>query len=345
MTRATGRSLDELASHLGGWVEGDGSLVVERVAPLQAAGPRDLSFLSNPRYLAEARATRAGGVIVARGVELPGRTLLVVPDPYLALAGALELLHPYMPPSPGISPQAVIGKGCSLGRDVVIQAGVVVGDDCAIGDRCVLMPGVVLGRGATLGEDDVLHPNVVVHDRCRLGNRVIIHAGTVIGSDGFGFAKDGDKYRKIPQVGNVVVEDDVEIGSNVSVDRATLGSTVIGQGTKIDNLVQIGHNVQIGENSVLVAQVGISGSTRLGKGVTFAGQSGAVGHIDIGDGVIVGAKSAVTHDLPAGSFVIGHPAIEAGLWKRAMAVFARLPEMRRRLLRLEAARGHGDKEE
>ncbi|HET9480262.1 MAG TPA: UDP-3-O-(3-hydroxymyristoyl)glucosamine N-acyltransferase, partial [Candidatus Polarisedimenticolia bacterium] len=165
----------------------------------------------------------------------------------------------------------------------------------------------------------------------------IVHAGAVIGSDGFGFARDGARHRKIPQIGNVVVEDDVEIGANAAIDRATLGSTVVGGGTKIDNLVQIGHNVRVGRNSLLVAQSGISGSTRLGDSVVFAGQSGAVGHIEIGDGAMVGAKSAVTRDLPPGAFVIGHPAIEAGAWKRAVSIFARLPELRRRLLRLEAA--------
>jgi UDP-3-O-[3-hydroxymyristoyl] glucosamine N-acyltransferase len=189
-----------------------------------------------------------------------------------------------------------------------------------------------------VGEDATIHPNVTIYDGCVLGSRVIVHAGAVIGSDGFGFAREGDHYHKIPQVGNVVVEDDVEIGANVAVDRATFGSTVIGRGTKIDNLVQIGHNVRIGENSVLVAQAGISGSTRLGKDVVFAGQSGAVGHIEIGDGARVGAKSAVTHDVPPGAFVIGHPAIDARTWKRAAAVFARLPEMWRRLLRLEGGR-------
>jgi UDP-3-O-[3-hydroxymyristoyl] glucosamine N-acyltransferase len=179
---------------------------------------------------------------------------------------------------------------------------------------------------------------VTIYGECVLGDRVIVHAGTVIGSDGFGFAREGVRYVKIPQVGNVIVEDDVEIGANVAVDRATLGSTIIGEGVKIDNLVQIGHNVRIGRHSVLVSQVGISGSTRLGEGVTVAGQSGAVGHITIGDGAIVGAKSAVTRDVAPGAFVIGHPAIEAGSWRRAVAIVARLPELRRRLIRLERSR-------
>jgi len=344
MSQGGGRSVAELAERLGARVVGDSKAVVERVAPLAAAGPRDISFLANPRYAAEARRTRAGAVLVGPGADLPGRTLLVVPDPYLSLATLLEILHPARRPEAGVSPQAVIGAGCAIGRDVSLAATAVIGDGCRIGDRSTVLSGSVLGAGVVVGQDTIIHPNVSVYDGCVLGSRVIVHAGSVIGSDGFGFAKDGERHRKIPQIGNVVIGDDVEIGANVTIDRATLGSTVIGKGTKIDNLVQIGHNVQVGENSLLVAQVGISGSTSLGKGVVFAGQSGAVGHIEIGDGSRVGAKSAVTRDLPAGSFVIGHPAMEAGAWKRAMAVFAKLPEMRRRLLRLEASRA-GDKKE
>ena len=345
MSPAAGHSLSDLAARLGGRVRGEARLVVDGVAPLQTAGPKELSFLSNPKYLSLALATRAAAVMVAEGVDLPGRTLLVVRDPYLALASLLAIFHPVTRPAAGVSPDAVLGKDCRLGDGVCVMARAVLGDGCRIGDRAVVMPGVVLGRSVTVGADATLHPNVVVYERCVVGDRVILHAGAVIGSDGFGFAREGSRHHKIPQVGNVVIEDDVEIGANVTVDRATLGSTVIGRGTKIDNLVQVGHNVRIGEDCVLVAQAGISGSTSLGKGVVFAGQSGAVGHIKIGDGAVIGAKSAVTHDLPAGSFVIGHPAIDAGLWKRATAVFGRLPELRRRLMRLESARGRGEKED
>lgn len=339
-----GHTLADLAARLRGRVAGESGLRVVGIASLQTAGPSELSFLANPRYLPQARATRAGALLVGPGVDLPGRTLLVVPEPYLALAELLELFHPPRRPPPGVSPGASVGESCKLGRDVTIMAGVVIGARCRIADRAVLMPGAVLGDAVSVGEDTTIHPNVVIYDRCTIGGRVIVHAGAVIGSDGFGFARDGKRHRKILQVGNVVVEDDVEIGANVTIDRATFGSTVIGRGTKIDNLVQVGHNVQIGENALLVAQVGISGSTRLGAGVTFAGQSGAVGHIEVGDGAVVGAKSAVTRDVPPGAFVIGHPAIEAGLWKRAMAVFERLPDLRRRLRRLEGARDVDDKE-
>jgi UDP-3-O-[3-hydroxymyristoyl] glucosamine N-acyltransferase len=220
-------------------------------------------------------------------------------------------------PSAAVLDGARIGSGVAVGARTVILGGAAIGDDCRIGSDCTL------------------HPNVTLYAGTIVGDRVILHAGAVLGSDGFGFAHDGTAPVKIPQVGNVVVEDDVEIGANSTVDRATFGSTIIGRGVKIDNLVQIGHNVVIGEGSVLVAQTGISGSTKLGRGVVIAGQSGAVGHISIGDGSKVGAKTAVTHDLAAGSFVVGHPAIEAGLWKRSAAAFARLPEILRRIRRLE----------
>ncbi len=338
MSQPTGCKLADLAASIGATIRGDADRLVDGIAPLDTAGPGDVSFLSNPRYLDEARRTRAGAVIVGPGVELPGVTLLIVPDPYLALAEVLEMFHPARRPAGGVSPNAVIGESCEMGKDVVVGPGAVVGDRCRLGARSVVMPGAVLGAGVTVGEDTTIHPNVTVYDNCVLGSRVVIHAGSVIGSDGFGFARDGRRHRKIPQIGNVVVEDDVEIGAGVTVDRATFGSTVIGKGTKIDNLVQIGHNVQIGENGLLVAQSGISGSTRLGDDVTFAGQSGAVGHLRIGDGAVVGAKSAVTRNLEPGEFVIGHPAITAAAWKRAVALFARLPELRRRLLRLERDR-------
>ncbi len=327
--------LGDLARSLGGRVVGDEELTISGIAPLDAAGPDDLSFLASPRYREQARASRAGAVLAGPGADLPGRTLLVVPDPYRALADALAILHPARRPPEGISPLAVIGAGCQLDDGAAVLPAAVLGGRCRLGARSVVMSGAVLGDDVKVGEETIIHPNATIYDGCTIGSRVIVHAGAVIGSDGFGFARDGERHVKIPQVGSVVVEDDVEIGANVTVDRATLGTTVVGRGTKIDNLVQIGHNVRIGSNSLLVAQSGVSGSTRLGSGVILAGQSGAVGHIEIGDGARVGAKSAVTHDLPAGAYVVGHPAIEAGAWRRAAAIFARLPELRRRLMRLE----------
>lgn len=329
------RSLGDLARALGAGLRGDPGRIIRGIAPLASAGPDDLSFLASPRYRAQALSTGAGAILVARGVDLPGRDLLEVDDPHLGLAMALEALYPPEAIEAGVDPGALVGAGCTIAATAAIEAGAIVGAGCRIGDRTVVQAGAVLGPRVVLGSECVIHSNVTIYGGCRLGDRVAVHSGTVIGSDGFGYAREGERHRKVPQIGNVVIEDDVEIGANVAIDRATLGSTVIARGAKIDNLVQIAHNVHVGENSLLVAQSGISGSTRLGRSVIFAGQSGAVGHIEIGDGARVGAKSAVTGDLPPGAFVIGHPAIEAGLWRRAVAVFARLPEIRHRLMRIE----------
>ena len=339
MTASEGRSLAELARLLGGEVQGDATLIVTSVAPLDTAGPSDLSFLANPSYLQRARESRAGAVLAGPGIDLGGRTALVVPDPYLALAVVLELYHPSPPIVAGVSREAVVGFQCHIDEAAEIQPRAVLGDRCRIGAGTKIGSGAVLGTGVTVGRDTTVHANATIYDGCVLGDRVIVHSGAVIGSDGFGYAMEKGRRRKIPQVGIVSVEDDVEIGANATIDRATFGATVIGRGTKIDNLVQVGHNVVLGEDCVLVAQVGLSGSVKVGRRTVFAGQSGAVGHIAIGDDVTVGAKSAVTRDVPSGSFLIGHPAIEAGAWKRAAAIFARLPELRRRLMRLEGRRG------
>jgi UDP-3-O-[3-hydroxymyristoyl] glucosamine N-acyltransferase len=272
---------------------------------------------------------------VEPGVEAPHLSLVVVERPYLALANVLALFDRRPRTQPGVDPRSALAGDCVLGKDVSVGPFVTAGAGCTIGDRAALMAGVTLGPGVRIGEDAVLHPSVTVYDGCIIGARSVIHAGSVVGSDGFGYAEDRGAHIKIPQLGNVVVEEDVEIGANVTVDRATFGSTCIRKGTKIDNLVQVGHNCDVGENSILVAQVGLSGSVRVGRGVVFAGQSGSVGHVSIGDGSRIGAKSAVTGDLPAGSFVIGHPARDHREWKKVQAMLARLPEFRKRLSRIE----------
>jgi len=330
-------TLGEIASRVHGRMRGDASRPVTGIKPLDQAGPEDLSFVAHPRYRRAAAASRAAGLIARDSDVAPGRNLILVENPYAALAVAMELFHAPARPSSGISPLAVLGEETALGRDVFIGPFVVTGRRCRIGDRAALMPGVVLGDDVGVGEDSVIHPGVVVYGRSSLGARVIVHAGSVIGSDGFGYAEQGEARAKIPQVGNVVVEDDVEIGACVTIDRATFGSTVVGRGTKIDNLVQIGHNVTIGDGSILVAQSGIAGSTRLGRGVILAGQSGASGHLSLGDRSIVGAKSAVLQDLEAGSFVVGHPAVDHREWKRAQAALRRLPDLVRAVARLERA--------
>ncbi len=331
-------TLAEIAARVGGTVRGDAGRRVAGIKPLDQAGPDDLSFLGHPRYRRAAAASRAAGIIATGGDVPTGRNAIVVDDPYVALAAAMELFHPAERAAPGVSPQAVVGEGTRFGQGVSLGPLVVVGRRCVLADRAVLMPGVVLGDEVAVGADSVLHPGVVVYARSVLGARVTVHGGSVIGSDGFGYAETGPGVRaKIPQVGNVVIEDDVEIGACVTIDRATFGSTVVGRGTKIDNLVQVAHNVVIGEGSILVAQSGIAGSTRLGRAVILAGQSGAAGHLTLGDGAVVGAKSAVLHDLDPGAFVVGHPAVDHLAWKKEQASLRRLPDLLHRVARLERA--------
>jgi UDP-3-O-[3-hydroxymyristoyl] glucosamine N-acyltransferase len=310
--------------------------IAERVGPLDAAGPQDLSFLSNPRYRDEAMASRAGAILLRDPDRIDGRDQVVVDHPYTALAAAMALFHPEARPAPGVSDRAVVAADARIGRQVSIGPLAVVGSNSVVGDDAVIMAGVVIGDEVSVGAGSVLHPGVVVYARTVIGARVTLHAGVVVGSDGFGFGEEGGGRAKIPQVGIVRIEDDVEIGANTTIDRATFGETVIGRGSRLDNLVQVGHNVRIGEGSVLVAQSGIAGSTRLGRSVVVAGQSGVAGHLTLGDGVIVGAKSAVFADLPAGAFVLGHPAIAHREWKRAQAVWRRLPDLLRTVQRLEA---------
>jgi len=331
-------TLKEIAERVAGRLEGDPGRRVSGVQPLDAAGPDDLSFLANPRYREAAAASRAGALLVRSEGRVEGRDLVLVDNPYTALATVMELFFPRARPLPGVSPDAVVAAGAVLGREVSIGPLVVVGDGCHLGERVVLMPGVVLGEQVTVGAGTVLHPRVVVYPRCVIGARVVIHAGAVVGSDGFGFGEEEGGRAKIPQVGIVRIGDDVEIGAGTTIDRATFGETVIGRGSRLDNLVQVGHNVVIGDGSVIVAQAGIAGSTRLGRSVIMAGQSGAAGHLKLGDGAIVGAKSAVLADLAPGAFVIGHPAIDHREWKRAQAAWRRLPDLLRRVQRLESTK-------
>ncbi|MBI4162000.1 MAG: UDP-3-O-(3-hydroxymyristoyl)glucosamine N-acyltransferase [Acidobacteria bacterium] len=329
-----GVRLRDLAGEVGGTVHGDGDRRILGIQPLESATDGDITFLAHPRYRRAARESAAAAFIVAAAELLPGRNLLVVPDPHLAVARILRRFRPdrALPP---VRREAHLGAGCRLGREVSFAAGVVIGDHCRIGDRVRIHAGTVVGDGAEIGDDTVLHANVTVYPGCLLGARVIVHSGTVIGSDGFGYAREGAVYHKIPQVGTVRIEDDVEIGANCAVDRATFGRTVIGRGSKLDNLVQVGHNCRIGEHCAIVAQVGLSGSVQVGDRVAIAGQAGAVGHIVIGPDSRIGARAVVTADVPPGSFLLGYPATDHRAWKRAQAAWNRLPDLLRRLRRLE----------
>ena len=328
-------TLDELAALVGGKVEGDGSLQVRGIASLEEAGEGEITFLAELKHRRRLEKSQASAVIVPLDLPSFPRPLIRTPNPYLAYARVQAFFQPQPYPPRGIDPRAFIGQGAKIGRDVSIFPFAFVGDGCEVGDRAILYPGVYLGESVRVGEESVLYPNVVVMDRCLVGKRVILHAGTVIGSDGFGFARDGARYVKIPQVGTVVIEDDVEIGANSAVDRAAMGKTRIKRGVKTDNLVQIGHNVTVGEDTIIVAQVGISGSTEIGNRVALGGQVGVVGHIKIGDGAMIGAQAGVGQDVAPGQILSGSPAFPHREWLRAQAAFRKLPEMKRALDELE----------
>jgi UDP-3-O-[3-hydroxymyristoyl] glucosamine N-acyltransferase len=334
MARA-GFTLGELADALQARLQGDPTRLVTGVAPLETAGPDEISFLTHPRYRDAARASRAGAFVVPADVtDLPG-PMLRCSAPQQALIALLRLFHPPVPAAAGVDRTAVVAA------DARVDPSATVGPLCVIEARAVIGPGVRLhalvhvGPGVEVGEATVVHPQVSLGEGVRVGRRVLIHAGAVLGADGFGFAFDGSAHRKIPQVGGVLIEDDVEIGANTTIDRATFGDTVVGRGTKIDNLVQVGHNVAIGEHSLLVAQVGISGSSRLGRGVVLGGQVGVADHVTLGDGVMVGAQAGIPSDLEAGARVLGTPARPIVQAKRIMVAEARLPELLQRVRALE----------
>jgi UDP-3-O-[3-hydroxymyristoyl] glucosamine N-acyltransferase len=336
-----GFTLKELAGRVGGTVVGDGSLAVEGIAPLEVAGPTQLSFFSNKKYRKAFEATGAGAVLVEPGTEAAaGRTLLVVENAYLAFAKISTLFHPPREPLPEIAPSAVVHPTAVVHPSAQVMPLACVGPGAEIGPRTILFAGAHVGQDVKIGADCVLYHNVVIRERCVVGDRVILQPGVVIGGDGFGYALDlhgdgrGPRHFKVPQAGIVVIEDDVEIGANSCVDRATLGVTRIGRGAKIDNLVQIAHNVEVGPLCILASQVGISGSTKLGMGVVCWGQSGIVGHLTVGDRAVINAQSGVGHDVEAGARVAGSPAKPDVQWARNSAVFDRLTDMRRELREL-----------
>lgn len=330
------RRLGELAALVGGEVQGDAERRISGVSTLGAATPAELSFLTNPRYRKQAEGSRAGALLVGRNLGPLGRDLLVVAEPYLALAKILELFHPAERPQPGVHPTAIVEPHCAVDPSAHVGAFTTLGEGSRVGAGAVIGPLCAIGRACSVGAGTVLHPRVVLYDRTEVGARCVLHAGVVLGSDGFGFATAGGKHVKVPQVGRVVVEDEVEIGANTTIDRATLAETRVGAGTKIDNLVQLGHNVRTGQGCLLVAQSGVAGSTELGNYVVLAGQSGVVGHVRLGDGARVAAKSAVFRDLEPGEQVAGTPAVAAGKWRRQQALLGRLEEMHRRIAALEA---------
>jgi UDP-3-O-[3-hydroxymyristoyl] glucosamine N-acyltransferase len=326
--------LGDLAARLGCTVRGDDAVEVRRVAGIDHAAAGDLTFLSDIRYADHLRETRASAVIVAPDIETPLPSLLSK-NPYLTYAQAAQLLHPAPRPTPGVDASARVHPTAQLGDGVYVGPLAVVGARTRIGARTVVHPHVVLYEDVRIGDDCTLHAGAHVREGCRLGHRVILQNGAVIGADGFGFARAGDgHYEKIPQLGIVVIEDDVEIGALTTVDRSSLHETRIGRGCKLDNLVQIGHSVTVGEHTVMAAQVGIAGSTKVGRGVMLGGQVGVAGHTTIGDGVIATAQTGI-REAAAGAVMSGSPAIENRAWLKSTILFAKLPELSRRLAALE----------
>jgi UDP-3-O-[3-hydroxymyristoyl] glucosamine N-acyltransferase len=329
------KSLRELAAIIGGEVVGDDGIKVSGIAGLDEAGSDEISFLANPKYAKKLKDTKAAALIASsKDVDFE-RPLIVTPNPYLAFAkiSTLFFVPPYQPR--GVDKGAVIGKGTKLGEDLSIFPMVYIGEEVEIGNRVTIYPGVSVGDRCVIGNDSLIYSNVTIYHDTRIGERAIIHAGAVIGSDGYGFAKDGPRYVKIPQVGGVRIDEDVEIGANTTIDRATFGMTWIKRGVKTDNLVQIGHNVVIGEDTVIVSQAGISGSATIGDRVAIAGQVGIAGHIHVGDDVILGSRAGATKDVGPNQILSGVPAMPHKEWLKCQMSFAKLPQIRRRLAELE----------
>ena len=329
------KSLKELADHLDGTVIGDENVLINGIASLDDAREGQITFLANPKYAAKVATTGASAVVLPPGAERHGRNAIEVKNPYLAFAKLLTLFYVHRPKARGVMTGAFLGANVVMGEEVTISPGAYVADGVKLGHRVFIHPGVVIYAGVEVGDDVTIHANVTVRERCRIGSRVIIHSGAVIGSDGFGYAPDGKGWYKIPQIGIVVLEDDVEIGANTAIDRAALEVTLIRRGTKIDNLVQIAHNCQIGENCMIVSQVGISGSAKLGEHVTLGGQVGVAGHLEIGAFTMVGAKSGVPGNLPANAIFSGIPTMPHRDWLRSMGTIPKIPEMRKTLSTLE----------
>ena len=328
-----------IAAYLGGEVEGNTDTAVSTFAKIEEGHPGALSFLANPKYEHYLYDTQSSIVIVAKSFEPKGpvgATLVRVEDPYASFAKLLELYAAHKPRKQGVSDRASIDADATLGKECYVGAFAVIEAGARIGDNVCIYPNVYIGDGVQVGDNTILYAGVKIYEGCRIGSNVIIHAGAVVGADGFGFAPDEKgEYSKIPQIGNVVVEDNVEIGANPCIDRATMGSTVIRRGVKLDNLIQIGHNVVVGEHTVCASQAGIAGTSKVGRHCMLGGQVGIAGHLTIGDNVQLGSKSGISNNIPEGTVYFGYPALPISRYHRANAVFRNLPELSKTVYRLE----------
>lgn len=329
-------TLQEIADYLGARLTGDPDAVVHGLASLDNAAEGEITFLANPKYAGKVANSRATAVIASPGANAFGKNIIETANPQIAFAKLLSLFCLPKPEPKGVMPGAHVSPSAELGKDISIYPGAFIGEGVKIGDRVVIHPGAVVYDGCTIGDDVILHSNVSIRERCSIGHRVILHNGVVIGSDGFGYVPDGRKHFKVPQVGIVVIEDDVEIGANSTVDRAALEQTVIRRGTKIDNLVQIAHNCVIGEDCIIVAQVGVAGSAKLGNNVIVGGQAGIVGHITICDNVMIGGQSGVSNDVKEPGVYSGTPNMPHKDWIKSSLILPKLPEMRKTIKDLDA---------
>ncbi len=327
--------LTEIAERVDGEIQGDGSIEISGAAPFEAAGKDEIAFAETAKLLKKIAQTDAGAVIVPKDFDNTQKTLLKTRNPKVAFAKVLEIFYPRKRRPIGTHANATIGDACAFGEDVSIGPGAVIGDHVTLGDRVILHANVFIGDHVVIGDDTEIFPNVTILDRCRIGNRVIIHAGTVIGSDGFGFAPDGETYYKIPQLGIVQIDDEVEIGACNTIDRATFGKTWIQKGVKTDNLVMVAHNVTIGENTIIVAQAGIAGSTTIGKHVILAAQAGISGHLTIEDGAIIGPQTGVVKSIPKNAVVSGSPERPHQHHIRIQHLISRLPELKKKIDAIE----------
>jgi len=329
------KTLQELADHLGGQLTGDPSIAITGMGTLDSAVEGQITFLANSKYAAKVKSTNASAIVLSPTADNFGRNRIVVANPHLAFAKLLTLYTSSPRTAKGVMPGAYVGEGVIMGSEVTVYPGAYIGDGVRIGDRATIHHNVTLYGGVVLGDDVTLHSGVSVREGCLIGSRVIIHNGAVIGGDGFGYSPDGSSWLKVPQVGIVIIEDDVEIGANSTIDRAALEATRIGRGTKIDNLVHVAHNCQIGDDCIIVAQVGIAGSTVLGKQVTLGGQVAVTDHVTVGDNAMISGQSGVFNNVDAGAVLSGTPAIPHMSRLKSAAVFPHLPKMRKTLTKLE----------
>ncbi len=331
--------LADIATTLGASLENaDPDTEITGVAGIEEAAAGQITFVANPKYAGNARTTGASAVIVPE--DFPGIPvgMLRSRNPYLAFARAIDLFYKTPSYQPGVHPTAVIAPGAKIGTNAHIAPYVVIDDDVTLGDNAILLPHVVIYRGAKIGNNFFAHAHAVVREYCTVGDNVVLQNGVIIGCDGFGFARDGDRWEKITQSGPTVLEDEVEVQANSCIDRASVGETRISRGSKVDNLVQVGHGSAVGENTLLCAQVGLAGSTVIGKNVILAGQVGVAGHCHVGDGVIVTAQSGTHGDIPPGTMVSGSPAFDHKQWLRAVGLFNRLPELAKAIRKLQSRR-------